>query len=686
VSWRRRLSEWLWGYDYFISYRWKHGGPYAVALAQRLRDDGYDVFLDRAEFASGDDWREVAERALKRTQRLVLVATPEAVTDSLPVAHEVRVFADRGRQVIPIVFFTKSDDGEPKSTLAHLNRDDYAVLRLMPDSKLHIAEDLANLRQEPSKDVVEELKRTYRVMRCRDIRVMLVGGVVAVLGAFFAFALVQWANTIIEKYKAEEARKNEVRSFADAKRQTSDVYWQMAVSSRDRNHDPIRASHLFLRGEETRYGVPEAVRTARDVAFGNNLGLAASTGAEPLLRSFVHDGPVRGAQFSRDERRVLTWSEDQATVWDVDGIEPTQVFRRGGDLLGAQMSADGFRVLTWSADSKARLWQVGRTEPVTFEHDSVVGPTFSADLSRILTWDNGGLARLWAVNGLACVKFEHLNTIQGAELSPDVSRVLMWSQDGQARVWDVANRNQIQTFEHDNVVKGANFNSDATRVVTWSGDGRVRLWDLSNPKPIQTFERADYVKGVTLTPDDLRILTWGRDGKVRLWDTSKTYPVQTLESSGEAEGAAFSPNGARVLAWFKDGKAQVWNITSSKLIQVLNHDVSRIKVGDLPSLKARFSPDSSRVLTSSSDGTIQLWSETRKDPIVTLMHNARAVGTFSPGGAQALTWSNDGTARLWDLTAGTPVRTLEHEGNELGPQLGRQGSRVLTWRRSTTWL
>ena len=84
-SWLQRVRDWLWGYDFFVSYHWASGGPYAVNLAQRLRDAKYDVFLDRAEYAMGDDWKKVGAYALSNTQRLILVANREAVTDSKPV-------------------------------------------------------------------------------------------------------------------------------------------------------------------------------------------------------------------------------------------------------------------------------------------------------------------------------------------------------------------------------------------------------------------------------------------------------------------------------------------------------------------------------------------------------------------------------------------------------------------------
>jgi hypothetical protein len=69
----QRCRDWLWGYDFFISYHWDSGGVYAVKLAQHLRDSGFDVFLDRADYASGDDWTKIGTIALRNTQRLVLV-------------------------------------------------------------------------------------------------------------------------------------------------------------------------------------------------------------------------------------------------------------------------------------------------------------------------------------------------------------------------------------------------------------------------------------------------------------------------------------------------------------------------------------------------------------------------------------------------------------------------------------
>ena len=56
--WRRAL-DFVFGYDFFISYSWEDGKVYASALARRLEAAGFEAFLDRKHFATGDDWKAV---------------------------------------------------------------------------------------------------------------------------------------------------------------------------------------------------------------------------------------------------------------------------------------------------------------------------------------------------------------------------------------------------------------------------------------------------------------------------------------------------------------------------------------------------------------------------------------------------------------------------------------------------
>jgi len=92
-------------------------------------------------------------------------------------------------------------------------------------------------------------------------------------------------------------------------------------------------------------------------------GTAASAVDHSLVRSWIHDGAILGAQFSRDEARVLTWSGDKTVrLWEVSKAESLQTFKHDGYVIGAQFSRDEARVLTWSQDKTARLWD--STDPL----------------------------------------------------------------------------------------------------------------------------------------------------------------------------------------------------------------------------------------------------------------------------------------------------------------------------------
>lgn len=166
ASWWQRLRDWIWGYDFFISYQWSSGGRYATALANRLREppEPCDVMLDAAEFAAGGDWRTQAGAALRNTQRLILVGTRGALEESDPVAAEVAAFTRRSRLIVPVVF--------DQVTLRQ-QRAGHRVLGFIPEETIFIVEDPACLAQGPSDEAVAAIKRTHRLLRRRSLRTRL---------------------------------------------------------------------------------------------------------------------------------------------------------------------------------------------------------------------------------------------------------------------------------------------------------------------------------------------------------------------------------------------------------------------------------------------------------------------------------------------------------------------------------
>ncbi|MBC7816973.1 MAG: hypothetical protein IAG10_08810, partial [Planctomycetaceae bacterium] len=202
------------------------------------------------------------------------------------------------------------------------------------------------------------------------------------------------------KNEAIASRETAQTQQADAKRQNANHYWRFAVNARDnKDPDPLKAAHLFLRGADSLVQIMPAPTDA-DATSIQKLGLAAHTVDQTIVQGWVHDAPVIGCKLNKDGSRMLSWSQDEtARLWDVTKPEPLQTFKHDNDVKGALFSREESRVLTWSSDNTTRLWDVTKPEPIqTFKHDNDVdGAQFSRDESRVLTWSSDNTARLWDV-------------------------------------------------------------------------------------------------------------------------------------------------------------------------------------------------------------------------------------------------------------------------------------------------
>ena len=93
-------------------------------------------------------------------------------------------------------------------------------------------------------------------------------------------------------------------------------------------------------------------------------GLSASF---PAMGEYRHDDEVNGALLSRDETRILSWSEDKTVrLWDVaTGRQIGPAMTHDDFVNGALLSRDESRILSWSWDMTVRLWErvLARSQP-----------------------------------------------------------------------------------------------------------------------------------------------------------------------------------------------------------------------------------------------------------------------------------------------------------------------------------
>ncbi len=237
-SWFQRIRSRLWGYDFFISYHWGSGGQYSANLAQRLIDAKYDVFIDQTEYAMGDDWKKVGREALANTQRLVLIATREAVTESKPVEREITLFTHRKRQIIPIVFDDSFDDLDWKKN---------KVLSRIGKSKIRISEKRDNLEHGPSDETVQQLVNTHGVMRVRTLRRLIILIVIFLITVAAIVAESQrqiavgryaqseasaiWSNLVFEDGKISSEDANVLLRLAETEQNVRDAFLEQLLTS-----------------------------------------------------------------------------------------------------------------------------------------------------------------------------------------------------------------------------------------------------------------------------------------------------------------------------------------------------------------------------------------------------------------------------------------------------------------------
>jgi formylglycine-generating enzyme required for sulfatase activity len=85
----------------FISYSTKNA-DYAYRLADKLRDEGFDVWIDNDELRASDNWWESIVRALRAASAFVVIMTP-ASRDSRWVQREVTLADNWGKPAFPLL-------------------------------------------------------------------------------------------------------------------------------------------------------------------------------------------------------------------------------------------------------------------------------------------------------------------------------------------------------------------------------------------------------------------------------------------------------------------------------------------------------------------------------------------------------------------------------------------------------
>jgi WD40 repeat protein len=532
-----RLLDIVFGYDFFISYSWSDGAAYAAALARRLEKEGFAVFLDRANYAAGDDWKKVGGWTLKRTGQLILVGSP-ASTRSAAVIREVQIFSQTRRRIVPIDFAGSTEWKEPDAPLA----------RYFPPEILRVRETAEALQSGPSDQTVTTIRQTFNLVTQHNKRLRWLAVIAIVLGILAATAISASILFFVEK---SQALRNESASLAAV----SDIALKEG--------QPVDAVELALaawprKGDDER---PQMKRVIGSL-------VAALSMHHERLRLVGHIDSVRSAALSPDGKRIVTASRDKtARIWDAGTGALLTTLRHKDAVTFAAFDPSEDRVVTASVDKIARIWDAatGTLLQALEGHDEWVNfAGFSPDGKRIATASDDSTVRIWdAITGESLRTLEgHRGPVQWAAFSPDGFRIVTASKDMTARIWNVDTGALVKTLEgHGDFVRSAVFSPDGTRIVTASGDYTARIWDTQTGRSLTVLRgHGSGVNIALFSPDGRRIATGSGDKTVRLWDAQTGELLAVLSGHDDCvEDLALSPDGTRLASSSDDHTVRIWS-------------------------------------------------------------------------------------------------------------------------------
>jgi HEAT repeat protein len=142
----------------FISYC-HSDGDFAENLVSKLKENGFEIWMDETGLEGGDEWREEIDRSIRDSSALVLVVTPES-KDSFYVTYEWIFALGAGLKVVPI----KLKETEPHPRLKEIHHHDFTNRKARPWDKL-IADLKAICAREQRKkgDIIAEAKQACSI-------------------------------------------------------------------------------------------------------------------------------------------------------------------------------------------------------------------------------------------------------------------------------------------------------------------------------------------------------------------------------------------------------------------------------------------------------------------------------------------------------------------------------------------
>lgn len=643
------------------------------------------VFRDKSTLAASAGLWAALRDALRNSQFLVLIASPQAAA-SAGVARELEWWcADRPASNILIVVADGNvawDAAAGDFDWARTTALPRALQGVFADEPLHIdlrwapsaarlslddarflnaIADLASpLHGRPKDELIgEDVSQHRRARRIRAAAVTLLTVLAVALSIAAVLALIQRNTALIAQS----------RFLADMSAQELEA------------GDPVTAMHLAMNALPAGGGL-----LARPLVPGAEAALYRALLDNRQQRVLSgHTDDVEGVMFSPDGTRLLSHGRDRtARIWDVErGVEIGIVKPEGqSELVEATFCGSGDRVLVVYDDGSARFWTPTEISGASFSlrapenerqpGSEPFGEAIDSQTSAVLL-------------GITSRGLRPVFRMFDAYVSPDCSVVAAKDEVALTYIWETSGPRRVRRVGVRNdwpLLLAAH--PGGLRLITRTGDGRQLLWDARTGSLVSsmdarapeslfaavksTFRAMDpallnkfmaLIKDIPdfeSTMNELRvpISTSAVASSAAVAATSTNAIVHIIDlQTGRREAQLrghesvvttmhFSADGRRLITTSIDGTARMWDVKAAETIRIL-----RGRPGEVIR-QARFSDDGSLIITLSGLGA-WLWNAATGAQIATLRCQEGSVtdGTFSPDGRFVVTSCSTGEIAIW---------------------------------------
>jgi tetratricopeptide (TPR) repeat protein len=190
-----RAVDWVFGYDFFISYNHSDGPKLPFRLKERLAEAGFRVFLDQTEYVAGLDLRRETRRQVAKSRKLVVIARAGALRSEW-VKREVDVALAQGK--IPIMVNVNG--------AAEVTQGSALATTALDQHWLRLNVTLYDADGEPPDSIVSELVRGFNHARQETKRQRVFALAAAILAIVAGVAIWQAVEATRARFVAEAQR------------------------------------------------------------------------------------------------------------------------------------------------------------------------------------------------------------------------------------------------------------------------------------------------------------------------------------------------------------------------------------------------------------------------------------------------------------------------------------------------